>query len=176
MTRPGSARTFGQFFVGRVGDLTGDGIPDIYIGDYLISRAHVYSGADGSEHLSISGVSGTGPGRGLNADADGDGVPDLAVGAYLDSTGTRQGGQVRVISGADGSLIRTISGTVSNAQLGFDAVGLGDINGDGIIDNGDIGAFVALFLTADSAADLNSDGIIDNSDIGAFITLFLAGC
>ena len=51
-----------------------------------------------------------------------------------------------------------------------------DINGDGVIDNGDIGAFVTLFLANDPSTDFNGDGVIDNGDIGAFIAAFLAGC
>ena len=37
-----------------------------------------------------------------------------------------------------------------------------------------IGAFVALFLTQDLAADFTGDGIVDNGDIGAFVIQFLA--
>ncbi|MFG0306700.1 MAG: GC-type dockerin domain-anchored protein [Phycisphaerales bacterium JB040] len=51
-----------------------------------------------------------------------------------------------------------------------------DLNGDGVVDNGDIGAFIALFLAQDLAADFTGDGIVDNGDIGAFIVEFLAGC
>jgi hypothetical protein len=51
-----------------------------------------------------------------------------------------------------------------------------DMNGDGVLDNGDIGAFVAIFLNGDLAADFNGDGILDNGDIGAFVAGFLAGC
>ena len=51
-----------------------------------------------------------------------------------------------------------------------------DLNGDGVIDNADIGAFVALFLAQDPSADFNADGIVDNADIGAFISEFLNGC
>ena len=51
-----------------------------------------------------------------------------------------------------------------------------DVNGDGVLDNGDIGAFVQLFLASDLAADFNNDGILDNGDIGAFVAVFLAGC
>jgi len=51
-----------------------------------------------------------------------------------------------------------------------------DVNGDGVADNGDIGAFINLFLANDPAADFTGDGIIDNGDIGAFIPIFLAGC
>jgi len=51
-----------------------------------------------------------------------------------------------------------------------------DVNGDGILDNGDIGTFVTLFLAGDLAADFNGDGLLDNGDIGAFVAAFLAGC
>ncbi|MFT5423153.1 MAG: hypothetical protein ACI89L_000927 [Phycisphaerales bacterium] len=51
-----------------------------------------------------------------------------------------------------------------------------DTNGDGILDNGDIGTFVTLFLAGDIAADFNGDGILDNGDIGGFVAAFLAGC
>ena len=50
------------------------------------------------------------------------------------------------------------------------------MNGDGVVDNGDISAFIALFSSQSPAADFNNDGIIDNGDISAFITAFLAGC
>ncbi|MFG0305111.1 MAG: GC-type dockerin domain-anchored protein [Phycisphaerales bacterium JB040] len=51
-----------------------------------------------------------------------------------------------------------------------------DVNGDGVLDNGDISAYVTLFLAADPVADFTGDGILDNGDIGAFVTAFLAGC
>ncbi|MFG0306711.1 MAG: GC-type dockerin domain-anchored protein [Phycisphaerales bacterium JB040] len=51
-----------------------------------------------------------------------------------------------------------------------------DTNSDGILDNGDISAFVALFLAGDPAADFTGDGILDNGDISAFVAAFLAGC
>ncbi|MFT5424898.1 MAG: hypothetical protein ACI89L_002701 [Phycisphaerales bacterium] len=49
-----------------------------------------------------------------------------------------------------------------------------DFNGDTILDNGDIGAFIGAFLTQSASADLNGDGVVDNGDIGAFVSLFLA--
>jgi len=51
-----------------------------------------------------------------------------------------------------------------------------DINGDGILDNGDIGTFVQAFLTGSPAADFNGDGFLDNGDIGSFVAAFLFGC
>jgi len=49
-----------------------------------------------------------------------------------------------------------------------------DLNADGILDSGDIGAFIALFLAADPAADLNADGVTDNGDIAVFVNRFLS--
>ena len=41
---------------------------------------------------------------------------------------------MQLFSGVDGSLLRTITSTTENEELGFDAVGIGDTNGDGIPD------------------------------------------
>lgn len=51
-----------------------------------------------------------------------------------------------------------------------------DLNGDGVVDFGDIQTFIALFLAQDLAVDLNVDGIVDQGDIQSFVSLFLAGC
>jgi len=77
----------------------------------------------------------------------------------------------------------TLSGT--NGQVDFQNLGFtgmlapdcqADTNNDGILDNGDIGGFISIFLDGDLAADFNGDGILDNGDIGAFVAAFLAGC
>ena len=49
-----------------------------------------------------------------------------------------------------------------------------DFSPDGLLDNADIGAFVAAFLTGEPAADLNADGVLDNGDISTFVQTFLA--
>ncbi|MFG0305065.1 MAG: GC-type dockerin domain-anchored protein [Phycisphaerales bacterium JB040] len=51
-----------------------------------------------------------------------------------------------------------------------------DVNGDGVLDNGDIFSFVGLFLAGDLGADFNPDGVLDNGDIAAFVQAFLAAC
>ena len=51
-----------------------------------------------------------------------------------------------------------------------------DQNGDRVLDNGDISAFVGYFLDGNAIADINTDGVLDNGDIGAFVQAFLAGC
>lgn len=46
----------------------------------------------------------------------------------------------------------------------------------GILDLGDINAFVSGFLAQDPIADINGDGIFDLSDINLFVSAFVAGC
>ncbi|USN98300.1 MAG: hypothetical protein H6810_08950 [Phycisphaeraceae bacterium] len=51
-----------------------------------------------------------------------------------------------------------------------------DLNGDGIVDLGDISVFTTGFLAGDPVADLTGDGVLDLYDVTAFVLLFLAGC
>ena len=53
---------------------------------------------------------------------------------------------------------------------------LADLNGDGILDTGDIGTFVDMFLGNQREADMNQDGIVDNGDITTFVDLFVNPC
>ena len=133
---------FGSFFTAGVGDVNGDRTPDVYVADYADStngagagRAAVYSGRDGRELLAWVGDAGegVGPGRGAG-DVDDDGRPDLIVGSYTASDGAPQAGKAEIFSGRNGSLLRTITSTTAGENLGFDAVGLGDVNRDGVDD------------------------------------------
>ena len=51
-----------------------------------------------------------------------------------------------------------------------------DVNADGVLDLGDIQAFVDLFLASDLTADFNPDGVLDTGDITAFVQALLEGC
>ncbi len=134
---------FGTFFVAGVGDLNGDGTPDVYAADYsdrahgpYTGRGYVLSGVDGTPIREMVGAGpreGMGPGREAG-DVDGDGVGDLIVGSYLSNDGALQAGKVQIFSGATGAVLRTLTGTRQYDNVGFDAVGLGDVNGDGLPD------------------------------------------
>lgn len=133
----------GWFFVAGLGDVNDDAVPDVYAADFTYSAAgndrgaaYVLSGTDGTILRSWFGSSagqGFGPGREAG-DVDGDGTPDIIVGSYLSSDGAREAGKAEVFSGEDGTRIRSITSLRAGEQLGFDAMGLGDLNGDGLAD------------------------------------------
>ena len=81
-------------------------------------------------------LSGDGFGIGVAdaGDVDGDGHDDLIIGAWQHGAEAVSGGKVYLYGGADGSLRRTITSRVQGETFGFDATGIGDIDGDGVID------------------------------------------
>lgn len=133
---PGNS-SYGTFFVAGVGDVSNDGNNDVYVGDFGhgggVGRAYVYSGIDGAVIHVFPGSTGTGPGRGAG-DVNDDGYADLIIGDWTSSAGAPGAGRVRVYSGRTGAVLRTITSTTNGENLGFDAVGVGDVNGDSIID------------------------------------------
>lgn len=140
---PKQGSELASFFVAGLDDLNGDGTPDVYVGDYDATAkgarsgsAYVLSGADGSIIHFLRGdgaKDGFGPGREAG-DMDGDGVQDLVIGSYSSRDAVRDGGKFQLVSGADGGTLATVVGTDPGHQLGFDAVGLGDVDGDGVPD------------------------------------------
>lgn len=134
----------GGGFVSVVGDVNGDKVPDIYASDYPNSakgpstgRVYVYSGADGRKLYTLTGE-GPGDGFGIGSaeagDVNRDGYDDLVIGAWQFSAAAQSGGKVYVYSGKDGSLLRAITGRVPGETFGFDATGIGDVDGDGVPD------------------------------------------
>lgn len=140
VTAPKTGQELGSFFVAGLEDVDGDGTGDVYIGDYADSAnggqsgaAYVASGADGSLIYAWRGPKpkeGMGPGREAG-DINGDGVQDIAVGSYLSSAAAKGAGRVDIFSGATGKPIASIRSTTLGENLGFDALGIGDTNGDG---------------------------------------------
>ena len=67
-------------------------------------------------------------------DVNHDGHDDLIVGSWQYGAVTASGGRAYLYSGKDGALLRTYTGRIPGETFGFDAVGVGDIDGDGTID------------------------------------------
>lgn len=134
----------GAMFASVVGDVDGDKVPDVFASDYPNSakgpstgRAYIHSGKDGHRLYTFTGES-AGDGFGIGApnvgDINRDGYDDLLLGAWQHASAAISGGKVYLYSGKDGSLLRTITCRVPGETLGFDATGIGDVDGDGVCD------------------------------------------
>ncbi|AVP98986.1 hypothetical protein C7S18_18195 [Ahniella affigens] len=140
ITGPVGAVNFGTSFLGDAGDVNGDRVPDVYVGDFSAlggdGRAFVFSGADGSRLHLFQGANGEGLGCGRGAgDVDHDGHADLIIGSYsYSSAGLGARGRMQVFSGRTGAVMQTELGTAAGEQFGFDAASLGDTNNDGRVD------------------------------------------
>ena len=144
--------------VDGIGDITGDGVPDIAIGipgwDSAtiddVGRVQIHSGVNGAvvqTQTTSSGFAPTGNRLGASVagcgDVDGDGTPDyiagvpsynrlIGVGGLL--TIAHDAGAAYVYSGMTGQIIRSYLGSVAADRLGEDVAGPGDVDGDGTPD------------------------------------------
>ncbi len=143
-----SSGQLGFIWIDAVGDVNGDGRPDIFVSDINDSgnrgRAHLVSGVDGATIRTFAGTQNSefyGIARHGGHDADGDGIPDLFIAGYHHNEGATLAGKAYVYSGATGALLRSMTSTIANETLGYDAVQLGDVDSDGLADyllSGDI--------------------------------------
>ena len=142
----GGVQAYASFgsVLASLGDVTGDGIPDLAVGYRDTGRVVVFSGADGRRLRTLWSPrshpsSGFGSALASLGDVNDDGIPDLAVGVPLQDLAGEDGcdsGQVEVLSGADGRHLRTLRAPSpqSYAYFGSALARLGDVNDDGIAD------------------------------------------
>lgn len=133
------------WFISVVGDVDADGVPDVYSSDWHDStainaggRAVVHSGANGERLLDLYGGKLPGEGFGIGVaragDLDRDGHDDLVIGAWQNRVVAPSAGRIYLYSGKDGAQIGVLTGAIPGDTLGFDATGIGDVDGDGVPD------------------------------------------
>ncbi|MDB5386339.1 MAG: sodium/calcium exchanger 1, partial [Planctomycetaceae bacterium] len=168
--------------VASLGDLDGDGVPDLAVGQVGDNTAGTGRGAvqilfmntNGTVKSSVKIGSGTNGGPTLAnldqfgssvtslGDLDGDGVTDLAVGAMGDDTGGTDRGAVYVLllnsNGTVKSSVKLASGLNGGPTLldgglfGSSAASIGDLDGDGVTD-------LAVGATNDSTGGTNRGAV-----------------
>jgi hypothetical protein len=133
----------GAMFVSMLRN-SGTGSHDVFVSDWPNSakgrstgRIYVYAGGTGKQLLTLTGENagdGFGTSRSTAGDVDGDGIEDLIVGAWQYGQVAQSAGRAYLYSGRDGHLIKTFTCRTPGDTFGFDAVGLGDVDGDGTTD------------------------------------------
>jgi len=134
----------GYMFLSVLGDVDGDGVPDIYASDWSNSargpstgRVYVRSGKTGKQLFALTGSSageGFGTTHSFAGDVDGDGRADLIVGSWQYAGAAISGGRAYLYSGRDARLLKTYTCKTPGDTFGFDAVALGDVDQDGTSD------------------------------------------
>ena len=132
------------FVSAPMGDLDGDGVDEIIIGDMhyeqpngsLVNNgiARVHSGATGAVIYTKEGANSWdnfGSAVSSAGDTNRDGIPDFIIGATGASpNGLAGAGAAYLYSGADGALIRMFPGATAGGEFGWSVAGAGDVDKD----------------------------------------------
>ena len=138
-----TGNALGAMFVSVMGNTDG-ATHNIFVSDWTnaargpsTGRIYLHSGRTGERLLTLTGETageGFGTSKSTAGDVDSDGIEDLIIGAWQYSEVAVSAGRAYLYSGRDGHLVKTFTCRTPGDTLGFDAVGLGDVDGDGTAD------------------------------------------
>ncbi len=178
----------------RLGDVTGDGVPDLAVGSPILSQSfwgevYAFSGASGAQlwqrreppHPSEKQpIPSFGEFLGEVGDLDGDGRPEVLAAAPFhdydpDPSASNLAGTAYVLSGHDGALLRThLNPTpVDGDFFGGTVAGVGDQDGDGKSEYlvAERGASLLHLFSGSSGALIRSMASPANESAGGYFTI-----
>jgi FG-GAP repeat len=136
-----SGVALGYMFVSVLGDVDGDKVPDIFASDWSdaskgpqTGKAYVYSSRSGRRLHTFTGETageGFGTTQSIAGDVNGDGRADLIIGSWQYSVAAQSAGRAYLYDGRNGQLLRTYTSRIPGDTFGFDAVGMGSVDGRG---------------------------------------------
>lgn len=164
-------------------DLDHDGIAELAIGAPLeannAGRVRIVSAATGGDLMSFTGAPGEQFGFAVRCggDVDHDGTDDLLVGVPAGKGSGSSKGDLRVMSGANGTLLLQVSGKSLSSAFGHAVAPAGDVNGDGAMDivvgawhenfNGSLSGSVFVLSSVDGSELRRIDGANKGDSFGS---------
>lgn len=103
-------------------------------------------------------------------------VREYFIGAWVNDAGSGDDANDAVGAGITARYRNVLLEAIASWEDDFCPCGPGDLNGDGVVDLGDVTAFVTAWQNQDPSADLDQNGVFDLTDVVIFIQFFNRGC